>query len=53
MYLTQYVNKQEMQALWNRLKTMRAKASGDAQEAWENIEQRGVRAGKQEEKTII
>lgn len=53
MYLKQYFNKQEMQALWNRLKTMRAKASGDAQEAWEKIEERGARAGKQEEKTII
>ena len=49
-YLKKYFKAAEMKALWDRLKTMRARASGDAKVAWNEIEERNQREGKREEK---
>ena len=49
-YLKQYFTTAEMKSLWNRLKTMRSKATGDAKTAWDEISERKPREGKNEEK---
>ena len=49
-YLKNCFTADEMKSLWSRLKTMKARAAAEAQNAWQNIEERGQREGKQAEK---